>query len=376
MGDAFFLPDTIPNVQVIAPNQIPNWAAPNFGATANDNNLETAMASIRWAGNPTTVDLNVSGLLIGETYTAQILVNESCCLNRGFDVIAEGALIVDDYSTAPTQPANVAGVISHTFVAGDNTFNLQLNGAPTGFGDKNPILSGFTLEHVGANPNGVSTVGTFSGADAGEGLDFSGDFTHAINVGGPAATVGDASFASGNPGDLIPNATVTSVNHIPGWSAPNFGASGDDDALETVMQSIRWTGNTQGSGSVGVDLENVTPGDMYKLQLLFTEACCGRGFDVLVDGVLIEDDFSPNALVAANAAPTEAAFISYEFTAIDDTVNILLNGLDTPFADQNPILSAVTLESIAVPEPASIALWTLLGCAVAGCGWISRRRRK
>ena len=50
------------------------------------------------------------------------------------------------------------------------------------------------------------------------------------------------------------------------------------------MRSIRWSSNPE---DVDVQMElAVAPGAVYKLQLLFLEACCSRGFDVNIDGVL------------------------------------------------------------------------------------------
>jgi hypothetical protein len=156
-----------------------------------------------------------------------LLFAESCC-SRGFDIFAEGNLIVDNFNVPGVQGGinnTLQGaLVTHTFIAGDTTLNLSLSGAAGGFPDNNPILNGLTVEHVSAlNPHGIVTTGVFTGGDLGEGLDTGGKFTQAINVGGPAATVGNINFSSGNPGDVIPNATITAANHIAAWATPDLG---------------------------------------------------------------------------------------------------------------------------------------------------------
>ena len=97
--------------------------------------------------------------------------------------------------------------------------------------DTNTVLSG--------------AIGSFTGGDPGEGLDMTGNFAYAINVGGPGgAIVGDAEFTDGSiagmAGGSSSGASITVANEIADWHAPAYGDSANDDGLETVMQSIRW----------------------------------------------------------------------------------------------------------------------------------------
>eukprot|EP01052_Picozoa_sp_SAG31_P069084 SAG31_NODE_27899_length_418_cov_1.344828_1_plen_84_part_01 len=66
---------------------------------------------------------------------------------------------------------------------------------------------------------------TFTGADRGEGLDFSGSFLYAVNIRGPGGvTIGDAHFTD----DSVPGVTVTADNEILNWGDPiDFGDSPD-----------------------------------------------------------------------------------------------------------------------------------------------------
>ena len=89
----------------------------------------------------------------------------------------------------------------------------------------------------------AGTVSSFTGGDDGEGLDMSGQFAYAVNVGGPGGgTVGDATFTDGSNEVGTAGVTInpTPSNQLPEWHAPEYGDSANDDALETTMQSIRW----------------------------------------------------------------------------------------------------------------------------------------
>ena len=93
---------------------------------------------------------------------------------------------------------------------------------------------------VVATAASAATVATFTGGDAGEGLDLQGNFTYAVNVGpsGPAGKIGDANFSADN----VAGVTITANNNIAtgGWLNADFGTSDNDNHLETVLASIRW----------------------------------------------------------------------------------------------------------------------------------------
>jgi hypothetical protein len=195
----------------------------------------------------------------------------------------------------------------------------------------------------------VGSITAFNGAEPGAGLDFEGLFQYAVDIGGPGSVqVGDAHFTA----DDAPGVTVTSDFIIGGWGGrPDFGNSPDDEGLETVVHSIRWS---QGSGggfqTVDVVLDNLVPNMDYKLQLLFQEKCCNRAFDILLnDETVVTEMFAP-ALQGSPEAPNfnstvlAAAFI-HEFTSESDTLHIQLDGRNTLHADSNAILNGVTLEA-------------------------------
>ena len=76
----------------------------------------------------------------------------------------------------------------------------------------------------------------------------------------------------------------------------------------------------------------VTSGVEYRLELTYHGQCCSRSVQVLVDGQLIEDLFSPQQ-------PGD-----YIFVAQGSTVTVALESNDSSFTDNNPILNTMTLE--------------------------------
>ena len=130
---------------------------------------------------------------------------------------------------------------------------------------------------------------TFTCADPGEGLDFSGDIVYAVDIRGQGGvTISDAHFTDDS---TTVGVTVTAEDEILAWGdAIEFGDSGADDALESLMHSIRWSSQPN---PITVTLANLEAGTEYRLQLLFHEQCCERGFDVFIGGQLVVDEYSP-----------------------------------------------------------------------------------
>jgi hypothetical protein len=136
----------IPGVTFTAPNIVNPWGAPNFGVSASDNNLETVMNSIRWnGGQHVTVDL--AGLTVGEDYQLQLLIQEGCCANRGFQVEVENSILAPGFNASASHGnlTTAGGIVTYQFVARDTTANVRLLSLG-GFTDSNPILNGLTME--------------------------------------------------------------------------------------------------------------------------------------------------------------------------------------------------------------------------------------
>ena len=229
---------------------------------------------------------------------------------------------------------------------------------------KNLLASSFACSLLLASSvHATVIVGTFTGADVGEGLDFSGQFEYAVNARGPGGmTIGDAVFTD----DAAAGVTLMAQHEILSWHAANYGASADDDALESVMRSIRWS--QSGTDVMTIDLANLIVGNDYSFQMLFAESCCTRGFDIFAEGSMIVDNFAPYTLQGGTNNTSIGAFVRYDFTAADSILNIAFGG-SAPFSDNNPIINAFTLENTSsVPEPTTIAL--------LGLGLLALRMRK
>jgi len=210
-----------------------------------------------------------------------------------------------------------------------------------GFNDASEMLSGSNPSLFSSVP-GSTRVERVLGMGPARGLDLSGTFIHAFNVGtnGAVGQAEDAIFTADNATGV----TVIAPNEIPDWTLRDFGSSPEETTLESVFQSIRWADNPN---TVSVLLDNLVPGRQYQLQLLFIEnGDALRRFDVRVDGVLVADDFSPAEAQGIPMKAYTAGAVVHAFTASGTTIEIVLSGVDvsTPAVDFNPTLSGVTLE--------------------------------
>ena len=110
---------------------------------------------------------------------------------------------------------------------------------------------------------------------------------------------------------------------VPDWGEVALGDSADDDALETVLRSIRWSS----SPAPVVVTMAVQPNVEYRLQLLFHEQCCSRGFDISANGEQIVDEYSPQRdQGGTSGGGRPGAFVNYDFTASSATLELTLQG--------------------------------------------------
>jgi hypothetical protein len=204
---------------------------------------------------------------------------------------------------------------------------------------------------LGTNPlvadrQGLTSVGIVRGGDPGEGLDLEGNFIYALALGaGPEAyvQVGDAAFQPlivDEVAGAVVGATTTAAN----WYQVNYGETDNDINLAAATSSIRYRGNT-----LTLDLSDLEIGSEYKLQLMFGEQCCNRGFNVFVDGARIVKDFNPGVVQGGIGNGKQEAVISHIFFAKKSSVSIRLDIAGVPFPDTNPIMNAATLERMAGP---------------------------
>ena len=210
-------------------------------------------------------------------------------------------------------------------------------------------------------------VGTFTGGDVGEGLDVRGRFLHAVNVLGPdAGSVGDAVFLSETNATDV---TIIATRTQPSWANPEYGGSANDNTLETVMSTIRWSAVSDNPRTVTINAGGLIPGEFYQLQLLFTESCCNRAFAIAVEDSTILEDFSINAVMGIDSTPSLGVVVTSIFQATDGTMNVVLDGIDGSRPDRNPHVSGFTVEhlmSTTVPTMGQYALSILILLVLLG----------
>lgn len=192
------------------------------------------------------------------------------------------------------------------------------------------------------------TLTTFTGGDAGEGLDLDGTFQYAVNVGGAGGlAVRDAVFTN----DSAPGFTWAAENLAAPWFArPTMGDTVNDDNLETVLHTIRWSAyNGNALDTVQIELDGIVPGADYKLQLLFAERCCDRAYDIVIDGEKVVETMHVPSLTGTpenplfNSLDTGVVY-AREFTADGTSLFIELDGRFAWFPDGNALIEALTLE--------------------------------
>lgn len=156
-----------PGVEITVANEILDWHAPDYGTSDADLALADPMRSIRWNVPPgVNVDLDVAP----GTYQLQMLFAESCC-NRGFDILVEDELAVDDFNVQELQGGiNVTtqgAYFRDTVVVTDGTLSIFLKSDNPGAPDNNPILNALTLERLGppTSPGDFNADGVLDAAD-------------------------------------------------------------------------------------------------------------------------------------------------------------------------------------------------------------------
>ncbi len=216
-----------------------------------------------------------------------------------------------------------------------------------------------------ANVGSADLITTFSSAAD---LNFGNHVVYAIDFPGAGGTVNGVTFTDEN----APGVTVNSNFFPDPWgAAPDYGATADDDALESIMGGIRAGLN---GGSVSIDLA-VDPGVQYRLQMMFSDnfwtSSGQRSFDVSIEGQEVLTDFDILAVTGNwSGQPTVGAlYVSDLVQASDGVLSIQLDPGSGVHPDTNPLINGLTLT--AVPEPGAAGLWAIGILVLAG-----QRRRK
>lgn len=223
----------------------------------------------------------------------------------------------------------------------------------------------------------AATITTFTDSS---GIDLSGTYDSAINLGGTwnqaAVTIDQATFIDyrlAGPSLTIVHGGNTLVS--PYYeTAPVYAPVDAPLSLVTHGFVATWGGTPS---TLGISVEGLTAGHTYEVQMIFSEniykTANARSFDISVEGSLLYDDFTPIPAAAdwsADAAPHTGVVVTHQFVAGDTTLNMDLSQGGT--GDGTPYMNGFTLETVAVPEPSSFAL---IGGMLALCSVMVRRRK-
>jgi len=246
-----------------------------------------------------------------------------------------------------TPSADSAGTISGTFTA---LLSSQQS-----------VLSGLQIAERSFTVNS-GTLTPFTGGDAGEGLDLTGNIVHAFNLGpGADQTVQGVTFVAADRSAPPDGITTTAGNNFDYFSAngsqqgADYGSTGNDNALEEIVTEVWYDPNFT------IDLTTV-PGTQYKLQLILQEGFqnvsyqggTARNFNISVEtaspstvSLAVEDlilGIETDGGAAAQPGTDFGLVYTYTFIATDTSFRVQLD--DALGADGNCILAAVTLEEL------------------------------
>jgi hypothetical protein len=139
-------------------------------------------------------------------------------------------------------------------------------------------------------------------------------------------TVRDATFTNDDSTDGF---TIVATNLLTTWGdASTFGDTDDDKALIELHAGIRWSSK----GEVFTVDMDVVPDTPYRLQMLFQEKCCQRGWDVRVEDILIAENISPVDIVGSQDM-SAAAQLTLDYVSTDDKLSVVFGGVSEAHGD-------------------------------------------
>lgn len=154
-----FLPDTqrITGVTLVGPQQVAPWMTkPEFGASADANQLEEILQDIRWANSGASERLRATlAVTNGQEYKVQILISGNNPEDRRWDIKVGGREAVDEITSLGVAPGqsyaiNRATLYTCQIVATNTSLVIEMGnlfGANDG-GDRNPIWQALILKRV------------------------------------------------------------------------------------------------------------------------------------------------------------------------------------------------------------------------------------
>ena len=154
-------------VSTTSTNQIDNWSSggggPAFVGEDADSasNLSEVMRDIRWSAAPSSLDIEMEGLIAGGLYEIQLLFNEGADRNRGWDITVNDELVVDNITSEGLQdvhtwtPSSAAVYVANFTATDSGTLSVAMQNDIGGLAqvaaDGNPILQGIVV-HLAVPP--------------------------------------------------------------------------------------------------------------------------------------------------------------------------------------------------------------------------------
>jgi len=154
-----FTPDrqVIPGTTLVGPQQVSPWQTkPEFGSSADANQLEEICQDIRWANSDSSERLRATlAVNAGEEYKLQIIISGNTQEDRRWDIRVNGRDAVDEITSLGVSPGqsysqNRATLYTYQFAVATASVVVEMGhlfGANDG-GDRNPIWQALTLERV------------------------------------------------------------------------------------------------------------------------------------------------------------------------------------------------------------------------------------
>ena len=359
-----------------AANQIViGMSDPTFSGSVHTNYISKAL-HIGFRSPTATMDFYADGIDHGKTpadttsWHHYVFTYDADRHQQG--IVIDGDLLTSVYRTSADDflgdvNANVsASDIKNDFWIGRALFGASFNGMVDEVRVFDGVLSEvelydlYTSARLPEVPVGA-VITPFTGGDVGDGLSFTGAYIYTVNIGGSAASPPVVQGITFTNDSLTPGVTVVlgGTGNLKGnWGTkPEYGATGDDNGLEAMMQV---TALSYGIGPMIELTMGVTAGRRYELQLLVSENgimnnAWGRYFDIAVEGFTIANEFTPIPADASwTTAPHTGYAVTYQFVAGDSIASVVFTG-GSSAGDPNPVVQAFTLKDIT--SPPAIEVW-------------------
>ncbi len=217
-----------------------------------------------------------------------------------------------------------------------------------------PALS---VDFGSSTNSGGGPGGTQAGFQAFEGTESSGTSPLTMTFTSAAGVAGDVDVTIGN---------YTHFRDYAGLSGSGFGSE-NNLLSDMVLRNA--------NGTFTLELENLEAGDYELLTFHHSTQFGGGDFDVKLTDENGVSDFDFDVPVTDNPNTNELSTLTIPFSTDGTALFEFLGGTASQHFSLNGFqLFQLPIEEQVVPEPASIAIWSLLGLCLAGYGYRRRNR--